>query len=111
MKTLEAAKAKAKCSSRMEDVFFFLEFAKKRELGALEKKGTVEFSKDWHISDEELCGVKRMCRARGGIRLEISGNKIPEHLLLYLRSAFKGIKISLASNEAIDDQSDMFGSD
>jgi DNA-binding XRE family transcriptional regulator len=45
------------------------------------------------------------------IRLEISGNKIPEHLLLYLRSAFKGIKISLASNETPNDQSDVFGSD
>jgi DNA-binding Xre family transcriptional regulator len=42
--------------------------------------------------------------------MEISGNKIPEHLLLYLRSAFKGIKISLASKIA-DDESDVFGSD
>jgi DNA-binding XRE family transcriptional regulator len=41
------------------------------------------------------------------IRLEISGDKIPEHLLLYLRSAFKGIKISLASG----DQADVFGSE
>jgi hypothetical protein len=57
MKTLEAAKAKVKCSSRMEDVLRGEEFARKRELGALEKKGTVEFSKDWHISDEELCGL------------------------------------------------------
>lgn len=43
------------------------------------------------------------------IRLEISGKSIPEHLLLYLRSAFKGIKISLESGES--DDADVFGSD
>jgi hypothetical protein len=28
-----------------------------RQLGTLEKKGSVEFSEDWNISDEELCGL------------------------------------------------------
>jgi len=45
------------------------------------------------------------------IRLEISGDKIPEHLFLYLRSAFRGIKISLAPDKASDGSSDVFGSD
>jgi DNA-binding XRE family transcriptional regulator len=44
------------------------------------------------------------------IRLEISGDKIPEHLLLYLRSAFKGIRISLAG-KSTGDESDVFGTD
>jgi DNA-binding XRE family transcriptional regulator len=44
--------------------------------------------------------------------MEISGKKIPEHLLLYLRSAFKGIRISLASKNGVaDDEADVFGSD
>jgi len=45
------------------------------------------------------------------IRMEISGKNIPEHLLLYLRSAFKGIRISLASGNEADDEADAFGSD
>jgi len=45
------------------------------------------------------------------IRMEISGKNIPEHLFLYLRSAFKGIKISLASKNDTDDEVDVFGSD
>ena len=79
MKMLEVAEAKAKFSSIMEDVLSGEEFAlsfgkeqeavavivpyyawkktKKREIGTLEKKGSVEFSKDWHISDEELCSL------------------------------------------------------
>jgi DNA-binding XRE family transcriptional regulator len=43
--------------------------------------------------------------------MEISGKNIPEHLLLYLRSAFKGIRISLASGNGTDDDADAFGSD
>jgi len=43
------------------------------------------------------------------IKLEISGEKIPEHLLLYLRSAFRGIKISVESGE--DEKADVFGTD
>ena len=44
------------------------------------------------------------------IRLEISGDSIPEHLLLYLRSAFKGIKISLASKDE-SGEDDVFSTD
>jgi DNA-binding XRE family transcriptional regulator len=43
------------------------------------------------------------------IKLEISGEKIPEHLLLYLRSAFRGIKISVESEDGND--ADVFGTD
>jgi len=52
MKTLELKEAKAKFPSIMEDV---LSDAKKRNIGILEKRGFVEFSKDWHISEEEFC--------------------------------------------------------
>ncbi|MCL2100707.1 MAG: hypothetical protein FWH22_03205 [Fibromonadales bacterium] len=69
MKTLEVAGAKTKFSSVMEDVLLGEEFAlhfdekqvwkntKKREIGTLEKKGSIEFSENWHISDEELCNL------------------------------------------------------
>jgi len=79
MKTLELKEAKAKFSSIMEDVLSGEEFAlsfdqkheafavivpydawknaKKRSIGTLEKRGSVEFSKDWQISEEELCNL------------------------------------------------------
>jgi prevent-host-death family protein len=78
MKTLEATEAKAKFSFVMEEVLSGEEFTiynngqeavavivpyyawkstNKRKLGTLEKKGTVEFSENWHISDEELCNL------------------------------------------------------
>ena len=79
MKTLELTEAKAKFSSIMEDVLCGEEFAlcsgngkeavavivpyyawkatKKRELGTLEKRGSIEFAEDWHITDEELCDL------------------------------------------------------
>jgi len=79
MKILELKEAKAKFSSIMEDVLSGEEFAlsydqkheafavivpygtwkntKKRSIGTLENKGSVEFSKDWHISEGELCNL------------------------------------------------------
>ncbi|GBU23972.1 hypothetical protein R83H12_00592 [Fibrobacteria bacterium R8-3-H12] len=54
MKTLELKEAKARFSSIMEDVSSGEDNTKKRSIGTLEKRGSVEFSKDWHISEEEL---------------------------------------------------------
>ena len=77
MKTLALAEAKNHFSAVLKDVELGNEVAisygkkketiaviisydkwkksKKRELGTLEKKGSVNFSDDWYMTDEELC--------------------------------------------------------
>jgi antitoxin (DNA-binding transcriptional repressor) of toxin-antitoxin stability system len=76
MKTLQAAEVKIHFSRVLKDVEAGNEVAisygkkkeiiaviilyktwkktKKRELGALKRKGSVQFSKDWYMTDEEL---------------------------------------------------------